>query len=325
MNCKRIVIIGPAFFNYLEAIQQEIKKSNIECKFIIERGSENLFNKVIFRSEILKYIFSFIINNRHRQIASECIDFRATHALFISPESMSAGLLKSLKENKIESCLYMWDGFDNKPAARRYVKNFIHSATFDPNDSENYEMRLINLFAEDIFFNKEKLNRSIDFSFVGTAHSIRPRFILRLIRKSENLKLNNLIHLYNGNIFYHFMGLIKTFFMNTKMFTNRSISKKRTAEYFKKSKYVLDITHPKQKGLTSRTFEAISSGAILVTNNKNAKRLLPNFRDRIVIFRDINSLEINKLKHVEKDFSKEQLYDLSLKRFCDEILYLVNN
>ena len=121
------------------------------------------------------------------------------------------------------------------------------------------------------------------------------------------------------------MGLIKTFFMNTKMFTNRSISKKRTAEYFKKSKYVLDITHPKQKGLTSRTFEAISSGAILVTNNKNAKRLLPNFRDRILIYRDINSLEINKLKHVEKDFSKEQLYDLSLKRFCDEILYLVNN
>ena len=69
---------------------------------------------------------------------------------------MSAGLLKSLKENKIESCL-MVDGFDNKPVARRYVKNFIHSATFDPNDSENYEMRLINLFAEDIFFNKENL------------------------------------------------------------------------------------------------------------------------------------------------------------------------
>ena len=238
---------------------------------------------------------------------------------------MSSSLLKSLKENKIKSCLYMWDGFDNKPAARGYVKDFFCSATFDPNDSENYKMELINLFAEDIFFNKERLNRSIDFSFVGTAHSIRPRFILELIRKSKEFKLNNLIHLYSGNIFYHLMGLIKTFFRNKKMFTNRSISKKRTAEYFIKSKYVLDITHPKQKGLTSRTFEAISSGAILVTNNKNAKRLLPDFRDRVVIYSDINSLEINKLKHVEKDFSKEQLYELSLKRFCDEILHLVNN
>ena len=325
MNCKRIVIIGPAFFNYLEAIQQEISKSNIECKFIIERGSENLFNKVVFRSEILKYIFSFIINKRHKQIASECIDFQATHALFISPESMSSGLIKSLRENKIKSCLYMWDGFDNKPAARRYVKDFSCSATFDPDDSKKYKMELINLFAEDIFFNKERLNRSIDFSFVGTAHSIRPRFILELIKRSKDSKLNNFIHLYSGNIFYHIMGLIKTFFRNTKIFTNKSISKKRAAEYFIKSKYVLDITHPKQKGLTSRTFEAISSGAILVTNNRNAKILLPDFRDRIVIYSDINSLEINKLQHAEKDFSKEQIYKLSLKRFCDEILHLVNN
>ena len=39
--------------------------------------------------------------------------------------------------------LYM-DGFDNKPAARRYVKDFC-SATFDPDDSKKYKMELIYL------------------------------------------------------------------------------------------------------------------------------------------------------------------------------------
>jgi hypothetical protein len=33
------------------------------------------------------------------------------------------------------------------------------------------------------------------------------------------------------------------------------------------------ITHPNQKGLTSRTFEALSSGSKLITNNENCKML----------------------------------------------------
>jgi hypothetical protein len=37
--------------------------------------------------------------------------------------------------------------------------------------------------------------------------------------------------------------------------------KEEIADLFKSSKAVLDITHPNQKGLTSRTFEALRSGS----------------------------------------------------------------
>lgn len=327
MISKKIVIIGPSFFHYLHAIEEQINNSGIECKQVIERGNESLFKKVLYRSSFLKLLFSPLVNNRHKEIILECINFKATHALFISPESMTSSLLELLKSHNIKPILYMWDGFENKPAAKRFIKNFSSAATFDPVDAKKYQMELIHLFAEDIFFdsNSNNYKRAFDFSFVGTAHSIRPKFILQLIKKSNKDKLNNMIHLYRGNIFYHIMGLLKTFFGNTKMFTNNSISKNKTAEYFKNSKYVLDITHPKQEGLTSRTFEAISSGAILITNNQNAKKLIPDFKDRIVIYSEIKSLESNRLNFTKIIFSEEQLYRLSLKRFCDEIINLTNN
>lgn len=325
MNSKKIIIIGPSFFNYLHAIEKQIKESGIECKNIIERGNESLFKKVIYRSSFLKFLFYPLVKKRHKEIILECVNFKATHALFISPESMTSSLLELLKNHNIEPILYMWDGFENKPAAKRFIKNFSFTATFDPIDAKKYQMELIHLFAEDVFFISNTNNRAFDFSFVGTAHSIRPKFILELIKKSNKDKLNNMIHLYRGNIFYHIMGLLRTGFSDTKMFTNNSISKNKTAEYFKKSKYVLDITHPKQKGLTSRTFEAISSGAILITNNQNARRLIPDFKDRIIVYSDIKSLETNRLNFTEIIFSEEQLYNLSLKRFCDEIINLTMN
>ena len=74
-----------------------------------------------------------------------------------------------------------------------------------------------------------------------------------------------------------------------------------------------------------KTFELNPEDVYKEVDRKGIKSLLPDFRDRIVIYSDINSLDINKLQHAEKDFSKEQIYELSLKRFCDEILYLVNN
>lgn len=321
----KLLIVGPAFFNYLDAIQTEFKKIGIETRVEIERGKETTFSKVVYRSCLLKYIFSHVIKKRHKDIINASIAFGATHILFISPESMSKKLLIRLKENNVRTLLYMWDSFDNKNAARKFLRFFDRSSTFDPVDSNKFNMNLINLFAEDIFFSKENSIREYDFVFVGTAHSIRPRIILKLNSIFANTNFKNKIHLYRGNIFYYILGLLKTNFRDPNIFTKKSISKENVAKYFKNSKFVLDITHPKQQGLTSRSFEALASGAFLVTNNKRALDLIPSFKEKIILYDDIKDLKYTDLNFISKDLSEERTYSLSIRRFCNDLKILIDS
>ena len=43
------------------------------------------------------------------------------------------------------------------------------------------------------------------------------------------------------------------------------------AQVFKRTKFVIDIAHPKQVGYTSRTLEALAAGCNLITTNEDIK------------------------------------------------------
>lgn len=323
-SSPRLLIVGPAFFNYLDAIKSVMQNTNITTKILIEREDESTLKKVIYRTKFLRFFFFYVIRKRHKEIYKTSISFNASHVLFISPESMSKNLLINLKKQNIKTLLYMWDSFKNKIAARKFVKLFDECATFDPVDAKNYNIPLINLFAEEIFFIDKDTTRKFDFAFIGTAHSSRPKNILELNERFSPPTFNNKIHLYRGNVFYFLIGLLRTFFKNPNIFTKESISKEQVAYYFKSSKYVLDITHPKQNGLTSRSFEALSSGAFLVTNNIRAKDLIPEFANRIITYKNISELEKKPLNFFSEEITSEKLYILSIHRFCDDLKRLIN-
>jgi hypothetical protein len=91
------------------------------------------------------------------------------------------------------------------------------------------------------------------------------------------------------------------------------------------SKYVLDIQHEGQKGLTARTFEALRSGAHLITTNDFAKNLPYGLSRRVRIFTCLADLEaINFSEPTDALLTPEQDYYLSLQRFVDDIMKLIN-
>lgn len=323
IGIEKLVIIGPSFFNYLDAIKEEIIKIGVDTEYIIETGKVDFFTKAIFASPILSKIFSLYIKKRHEEILNACIKKGASQVLFISPKSMSNYLLDELKENNIKVYLYMWDSFDNQPASIDFLKKFDKCASFDPVDVNKFNMKQINLFAEEIYFGGNN-KRNKDFVFVGTAHSIRPLIIEKLLKKYPERYFNNFIHLYRGNAYYFLKALIQIRFRKFNIFSKDSISKEIIATQFKESKYVLDITHPDQNGLTSRSFEAIASGAILVTNNKNAKEVLNLFKDRIIEYQNVECINVDENSFSEMKANEKELYELSLNRFCYEIINLVN-
>ena len=295
-NKSRLTIVGPHFFSYLDAIVNHIEKLGIPAQAIDERGSQSFLTKAIFRSSLLRRLLPMVVRVQHEVVVRKAIDFKSTHVIFISPESVNAGLVESLKESGMAVSLYMWDSFDNKPAALCCLSSFDKLATFDPVDAKAHKLMMINLFAEEEFFSK-KINAQlpeIDISFVGTAHSSRPIIIKKFVTNPNFFSLNKKIHLYRGNAYYYLRALMITSFSQNTPISKDSLSKKTVANIFLNSKYVLDITHKNQRGLTSRTFEALAAGSVLVTNNKWAKDILPNFIEKIIFFDDIDSLTLDR-------------------------------
>ena len=326
-NNLRLTIVGPHFFSYCDAIVTHIESLGIPAQSVDERGSQLFWIKAIFRSSLLRKLLPMVVRAQHDVIERKTINFKSTHVVFISPESINVSLIQSLKKSGVKVILYMWDSFDNKPAARDCLQFFDRSGTFDPIDAETHKLTMINLFAEQEFFVKESslLPRDIDISFVGTAHSSRPKIITRFLTNPRFSTLNKKIHLYRGNAYYYLRALIMTSFSRHTPLLKESIPKQIVAQIFINSKYVLDITHNNQRGLTSRTFEALAAGSTLVTNNPWAQKLLPQFKESIIFFEDINSLILTNTESPEAKSNDASRSYLTLNRFCKEIVELTKS
>ncbi len=322
----KLAIVGPEFFSYTKAISNELAGRGIDVIFFDERGEAGAVKKTIFRSTILQKVFNQYITRAHEVIYEKLISNNITHVLFISPDSLNISLIKKIKNSGISISLYMWDSVDNKPSVK-YVFDYIENkATFDPADSKKYSIEYIHLFAEDVYFNKqvEITDREYDLCFIGTGHSNRASQLKSVLKNKSFSDFRFKIHLFYGNYLYDIMSRLQLIGFSELKPTDKKLSKIECADIFSKSKYVLDITHPKQRGLTSRTFEALCSGAILVTNNINAPTLIPSFNKNIVLYDDLSSINIEQLKQSSSPSDNVDRYPLSLSYFCSNILELIN-
>ena len=322
---QRIVLIGPKFFGYSSAIVKYLNdRDGIDAIFIDERRDNSFFIKSIYRVNVFKRLFKLIITKRRKEIYREIEAFNPTDIIFISPEYFDCADLEFVERMKCRSILYMWDSFANKPSARPYVDKFDRCISFDFEDAKEHSMEILNLFAEREFFTSANVdfNKKFDVCFVGTLHSNRIKYLLQLQQICEKMQIRTKVHAYYGNYFYFFKAKIAEFYFRCRIGTWDSLTKKETAQIFKASSIVLDITHPNQRGLTSRTFEALASGATVLTNNKYALQYLDEYSNRIRIFAE-DSFEadlIETLENFEGPSTEDKSAYLSLNRFCKELL-----
>lgn len=317
----RVSIVGPPFFSYIDAIVGLMKEEGIVAQAIDERGTDSFILKSIFRIAFLRSLFRAIVRKRHQGLRDEILEFKSTHVLFISPESITQELIEELKASGLRTLLYMWDSFDNKLSAREFLGSFDKAATFDPLDAKTHNLPIISLFAEPCFFSEigSQPLREVDITFVGTVHSSRPQVLDRFL-KSELLNgSSKFMHMYRGNLYYHLRALIMSGFSRKLRLTGKSLSKDSVAMAFKNSRYILDITHENQRGLTSRSFEALAAGCVLVTNNKWAESLLAEFSDRIKLYDDIRYLNLTHTTWRESELLESKTDFLTINRFYREI------
>jgi hypothetical protein len=327
---RKLALIGPAFFSYVGAIADEFRGRGIPVVTFDERHSNRLVDKVFYRLGVYRHRYSPA--RRHLQrLLREIEASGVTDVLLANVEAVDRGFVGKLSAGGIRTHLYMWDSTRNKPGFAALLDLVTSRGTFDPVDAQRLNMTYIPLFAEAIF-DRESVTGSdepdIDIGFCGTVHSSRARILaqLRDVGRPRNLRLGLMLYYHSRMLFYS-KGLIdRNVWGLAREVSSTPYSKADIAALFRRSRFVLDVQHPGQTGMTARTFEAILSGTRLLTFNKAAARLLPeSLQPRIKVIDTIDEAGLIDYGSYGRlpALTADELYFLSLRRFVDQLVEMM--
>lgn len=323
-NKIQISLIGPDFFGYIQSIRDELIQRGYQCFYFDERHSNSIFNKIAYRLKFTK----ILQKNRDLHllnILKEIANSGTTDVYLIDVEVITTAFVSALRATGIRVHIYMWDSARNKDSFLELLPLLDSRASFEPDDCIKYGMKYIPLFAENVFSKQDTTEtRNNELVFLGTLHSHRA-ILLSALEKSiilSGFKVKKLLY-YHSKLLY----LIKSMTNPVALkylgdLRTKGYSKKEIASAYFNCKGVLDIHHPGQAGLTSRTFESLRAGAWLITLNKTVLSLPEELQKRILLLSNVNDLE-NRIPEVAKKLpklSEKADYFLSLERFTDDLL-----
>jgi len=165
---------------------------------------------------------------------------------------------------------YLWDSIENARGAFEILPFFDSISTFDPVDAKKYNWVYRPLFWRKIAMTNDLSGqKQFDWCFIGTAHSDRHKVIHRLRCSDGKQKKNFVFCFFQSPIIL----IIKKFFDWTLWFSPKGslstcpMQASDVALIVANSKAVLDIEHPRQRGLTMRTIETLFAEKKLITTN----------------------------------------------------------
>lgn len=270
MRNKKVLFIYISFFGYENEITNAIIKKGADVIAYDERFSNKKIVKITYRffpflSKIISFIYFFLIYQKVKKL--DKIDF-----LFVlKGEVIPYWFIKKIKSRFENASLiyYTWDSFKNNPNGVKIHEIFDKSFTFDIKDSQEFNLIFRPLFS--VFYNKSvsKPNNYLAGTII-TAHSDRIGVFNRIYNE---LGLNNIETKY---YLYSRIKIIdrikKTLIKSSKIVLfDKPLTIKDSYEFLSDVKYVIDINHPQQTGLTMRSIEALVNKKKLITTNSNIK------------------------------------------------------
>lgn len=291
---KKILYIGSKFFNYENEIQKELTKLGAKVDFFDQRPDNDFITKVMIRLN-----FKFFIQNRidkyYKNIERSILNKQYDFIFLISPEGISKNNLENLKkiQPSAKVICYMWDSVKNKLHLLNFFEIIDEIYSFDQNDCNNYGFKFLPLFYLDSFRTISMIKHPIyyDLCFIGTVHSDRFDFIMKIKKQFDHMNLNSFIYLYSPS---QLMFIIqRLFYKNFKQIPRNKVSffalaHDQIVDMISKSKIILDIERPNQNGLSMRTIEILAAKKKLITTNQNIKNYDFYNEQNILIVNRIN-------------------------------------
>ena len=264
------LLICPSFFSYHKSIFDEFESRGYCVVWWSDRVSERSFYKILLRcfpKSVAKLsVGGFII--KARRLETKYIKT----ILVVKGEGLSAATVKFLRKSIPDARfhLYLWDGTENVRGAAVIAPLFDTVSSFDPEDAKKFGWHHRPLFASGVEVTPQiTTNRwKHDLVFIGSLHSDRYKILKRLVFNHAHLKSfvygfipGRLVwwlrHLTDWSLWKP--GSIKISII--------PLPQKMVRQIVDEARFVIDIEHRRQRGLTMRSIEALMAHRKLVTTN----------------------------------------------------------
>ena len=307
---KRILFISVKLFSIESNIEKKLQSMGATVDYFDERPSNSIFVKGIIR--LKREFYNRKIKSYYNGILQKIKNYNYDYLFVIKGEVIPSFFLeKFCKLNpNTKSIYYTYDSVNNNKNSQKILNYFNYKFTFDSKDATDYELNFQPLFYFDSLKNLTSSKNPIyDLLFIGTAHSDRYNIANKVENYFKSLNLNTFTFFYVPSRLVYFFKfffdpLFKSFDYNKLKF--KSLSENDVISLYKKSKIILDINHPLQKGLTMRTIESIGAKKKLITTNSEVKKY--NFYNK----NNICVIERNNI-YVGKDFLNTPYKNISDK------------
>ena len=319
---KNILFISTAFFEYEKEIKATLIRLGYNVHFFDERISNTKLIKIIYRiSPLIGAGLAAVHFYRILRIVR--LISRLDYLFLIKGEATPKWFIQRIKRifPNIKTIFYTWDSFNNNPHALNLIQFFDKKFSFDLTDCNKYELVHRPLFSSlksnpPYFYNS---NLAVS---VLTIHSDRILVLERIITKLANYSIPTEYYAYSR---IKQMDLIKKSLISNKTFKVQSkpLNKIELINLIEKAKFIIDINHPQQTGLTMRTFEALVNSKKLITTNQSIKKYKFYNPTNICVV-DRHNIEIpeefihSEFQHYEESFLEKMTINGWLKEIFDD-------
>jgi len=266
---KRILLIAPRFFGYETEIKNCLENMGGIVDWLPDRPFDKAWQLAILRllpKAMLAFVNNYYLKKLNALPISEYNIIFAVNTVTLTPK-----IIKTIKElnSGAKYVIYMWDSMENRDHVKHILSFFDSTWCFDPSTALQYGMKFRPLFYLNDYGIGSPVAVIYDLSFIGSIHTDR----YAIIKKIQNIipktfKCFYYLYLRADWIFWIQKILKPSMWLaDYGEFKFGSISKDHVIKIFHQSKIVLDIEHPKQCGLTMRTFEALGAKKKMITTN----------------------------------------------------------
>lgn len=334
MDKKTIVHISYDFFSYADSISRQLKDDGydvIELKH--KKPNIGIIKKYYYRKKNIQYVKL----SQENFVQKNLIPFLANNSnkidvILVSLIYMDSDTLKRIRElcpNAVMAMNLMDDvGFLSEQNVKNVNEYFDCVFTYNLRDAEKYGYTYNpNFYEED----SKSSSNNYEWSFVGT-NTIHRRAIIDKIYSEKRFQ-NAYVKIYKGSgtgikdYIRHDILKNKGCEGSDKYISCKSLSQAELCKIFANSKCIMDISDPKQQGLSFRPFHAMGLHTKLITTNKdivNYDFYNPN-NIYIMDFDEPVLPEENFFQSSYQELSKETFDKYSLKSWCIRFENAIDN
>jgi hypothetical protein len=268
---RRVLFTAPRFFGLEIEIAAELERRGWRVDYLPDRPFESplMFAATRFLPKLVQGPANAV---KLRMLE----DFGATHYdafLAVNGQTMSAKMMRTLRRQfpRMRTVLYMWDSMENRAKDPEELEQFDQCFSFDVASARRFGMRHRALFFGPGFAMPPPPRFTYDISFIGTMHSDRYA-VLNQVKSALPPGLRAYWYLFiQAPWVYQAYRFLKPAMRSASRdeFRFEPLARRQVQTVFRESASVLDIEHPRQSGLTSRTLETIGARKKLLTTNRS--------------------------------------------------------